>query len=165
MIDRLFERFTQADSSTTRQFGGSGLGLAITRDLVTLMGGTISAESEPGHGTRFRVELPCQPFVETEPAQQLIDEDMAGSHRLAGLRVLLVDDCEINLDIASRILAMESAQVSTATNGQQAVDMALDSANAFDIILMDLQMPVLDGHDAFNRIRGARAMPARRSSR
>lgn len=156
MIDRLFERFTQADSSTTRQFGGSGLGLAITRDLVTLMGGTISAESEPGHGTRFRVELPCQPFVETEPAQQLIDEDMAGSHRLAGLRVLLVDDCEINLDIASRILAMESAQVSTATNGQQAVDMALDSANAFDIILMDLQMPVLDGHDAFNRIRGAR---------
>ena len=146
---RLFRAFTQADTSTTRRFGGTGLGLTICKELVGLMGGELEAQSAPSEGSRFTFALRlsrADPDWRTPPAAAGDDPAV-----LAGARVLVVDDNAINLEVAGEMLRQYGAAVTTAANGREALaQLALGS---FDAVLMDLQMPVMDGFAATQRIR------------
>lgn len=146
--DRLFDRFQQADETITRKFGGTGLGLSICRNLVELMGGVLDCESQPGIGSTFWFELPLEPAT----APRSTNENAAviePSERL--LRVLVADDHPTNRKVAELMLA-GVAEVVSVVDGQEAVDAAF--ASSFDIILMDMQMPVMDGLKAVQMIRG-----------
>ena len=157
---KLFQPFSQADSSTTRRFGGTGLGLAISRRLVALMNGSIWLESGQGRGTSFffRLELPV---AAGEPAAVASRAMRAGSSlarrgpaRLGGVRLLLVEDNPINQELAAELLEQEGARVELADGGAAALaildELGLD---AFDAALIDLQMPDMDGFETVRRIR------------
>jgi PAS domain S-box-containing protein len=149
---RLFQPFAQADSSTTRRFGGTGLGLSIVRQLAELMGGAVGVDSVPGLGSQFWVEL-VLPCVDASAPRAAEPSEGPAAQRLAGMRVLVVDDSFLNLEIAKRILELEGATVCIASNGEEAVDRLHAQPRAFDVVLMDVQMPVVDGHEATRRIR------------
>ncbi|MBI5257505.1 MAG: response regulator [Burkholderiales bacterium] len=148
---RLFQPFEQADASTTRQYGGTGLGLAISRRLVQLMGGSIGVHSTPGQGSCFWVELP---LVEAAVAAPGALSAPVVERNLDGVRVLLAEDNAVNQEVARAILQRAGAQVDLAQDGVQAVAMA--RAHGYDLILMDMQMPQMDGLQATRLIR---AMP------
>ncbi|PPQ34716.1 Signal transduction histidine kinase [Rhodoblastus acidophilus] len=153
-LTKLFDPFVQADASTTRRYGGTGLGLSIARELVALMGGEIGAVSHPGEGSLFSFEITCatsNEIPETNKRGQGGAAVESGS-RLQGVKVLLVDDSDINVEVGKSILELEGASVATASNGLEAVHFVLADPKAVDVVLMDLQMPVLDGLDAFRRI-------------
>ena len=153
---RIFEAFSQADSSITRQFGGTGLGLTICSRLATLMGGRIWIESEPQHGSIFHVSLAVLPAADPEPTGPVDgpgQDDMP--LRRPAWRVLLVEDNPVNQMVASIMLRKWGHTVETAENGERAV--ALVAAQTWDLVLMDVQMPVMGGMEASRLIRSQEA--------
>ncbi len=151
----LFKPFTQVDTSNSRQYGGTGLGLTISADLVRLMGGDcIQVESSPGQGSCFSFTLPLESAdLSAGVAPQEPDTSLS-SPRLDGYRVLLVEDNPINQLVAKSLLENQGATVTLAHNGREAVDLLANSdENRFDVVLMDIQMPVMDGHTATMVIR------------
>jgi len=153
---RLFTPFTQADESTTRRFGGTGLGLSICRELAQLMGGEVGVVSEPGRGSRFWVDLPLRASAEAGPQAQFGVAPPDQPSALAGLRVLMVEDNPVNMLIAVALLEQWGVEVAQANNGAQAlaaVDAQADGGRPFDLVLMDVQMPVLGGYDATRTLR------------
>lgn len=160
--EKIFSSFTQAEASTTRRFGGTGLGLAISQRLVALMGGTLILESELGKGScfHFSIKLPSLSAQEIEALNKKIDVGSLamGDRRLEKMRVLLVEDNPTNQQIAVELLEAEGAKVQVANHGQEAVDILADNIHSlnqagFDVVLMDLQMPVMDGLTATREIR------------
>ena len=155
-ISRIFRPFEQETVGTSRKYGGTGLGMAITDQLVKLMGGEIVVESQPGRGSDFSVylhlpvaEKPAEPAAEPSRAST---EENADAFR--GRRILLVEDNEINAMIMVEVLQEMGAEIEKAENGQIAVDMFADHPeNYYDFILMDVQMPVMDGRTAARTIR------------
>ncbi|MES2721273.1 MAG: PAS domain S-box protein [Pseudomonadota bacterium] len=157
-LQLIFDAFSQADTSTSRSYGGTGLGLTICRTLTELMGGKIEVSSVMGEGSCFRVELP----LKLAPDALINIHSHGDAHaeagpdhgkRLLGLRILIADDSELNREVAEFILNGEGASVETVPDGQAAVNLILGSANTYDVVLMDIQMPILDGYDATRAIR------------
>ncbi|WGV18311.1 ATP-binding protein [Fuscovulum ytuae] len=156
---RVFESFEQAESSIARRYGGTGLGLSIVRQLVHLMGGTIEIESRHGSGTTVRVSLPLpevDPIIET-PQTPNAESDLAC---LAGKRVLVADDNPTNMMVLTEMLAPSGAQIVKAQNGEEVVTewtAAQTEGRPFDLLLLDIRMPVKDGLTALKDIRSAEA--------
>ena len=152
-LETLFQPFHQADGSITRRYGGTGLGLSISKHLVEMMGGRISVESQPGKGSLFcftadfgyRTEEPALFDVAPEHAEEPL------LNLLQGARVLIVEDNEINQLVTKELLGAEGILVTIANNGQEAIDMV--GVSEFDLILMDIEMPAMDGYEATRRIR------------
>jgi len=149
----IFDAFTQADSSITRQYGGTGLGLAICKRLVELMGGKIGVFSQPNLGSCFWFEVPL-PIVQesaTERVDAQQDNSSRSAYELKGVRVLLVEDNPVNQKVAIRMLQKLGCAVDVAENGQQALERL--ACASYDVVLMDMQMPVMDGLTATRLLR------------
>ncbi|AKJ98359.1 ATP-binding protein [Pseudomonas sp. MS646] len=148
-LERMFDAFQQADSSISRRYGGTGLGLPIARTLAERMGGTLRAQSEEGHGSVFTLEIPLALSRQTPPvlaAQQPADKGDG-----AGRNILLVEDNPVNQTVTQAMLRSLGFTVSVATDGAQAVRSA--ESQAFEAILMDCRLPIIDGYEATRQIR------------
>ncbi len=147
----LFEKFVQVDTSTTRRYGGSGLGLSICRELTEMMGGDIEAQSQEGVGSVFTVRLPLERAPDSLLASQALTEDAALSPAPVGLRILAAEDNPMNQLVLKTLLAQLDLDVTCVADGRQAVEAW--ASDAWDAVLMDVQMPVMDGPDATREIR------------
>lgn len=159
-LSRLFHPFTQADSSTSRKHGGTGLGLSITRSLARMMGGDCTVESTPGQGSVFRFSFRAEAVEPSRPAPSAADAALDGEDEVdpalcRGMRVLLVDDHEVNRKVASLYLEPYGCVITEAADGREALDRL--SAEPFDIVLLDVHMPVMDGPETIARIRQTEA--------
>ena len=153
-LKTIFDRFIQADASTTRNYGGTGLGLAITKELVELMNGNLDVKSKPGVGTEFTINIPLR----LEKFQKMQTDDLGNNQILSSLKklakgkkILIVEDNLVNQKVAMLMLQKTDCTIDTAANGKEAVDKV--SENEYDLILMDIQMPVLNGVEATVKIR------------
>jgi signal transduction histidine kinase/DNA-binding LytR/AlgR family response regulator len=153
--DLLFQRFSQLDSSIAREFGGSGLGLAICRNIVEGMGGTISVESVMGKGSTFIVLLP----LTAVPREQMVHSEPTDVEITQGTRLLLVEDLEINQEVACATLESAGYLVDVASSGEEALEKI--SRNSYDLVLMDIQMPGMDGIATTAAIRAKKGAAAR----
>src|SRR5690606_37939247 len=156
-LARLFRPFVQADESTSRRFGGTGLGLSITRRLAELMGGEATAESRPGEGSAFTftfraANAQSQPGA-GEIARPAMGEDAREALKTSNLRILLVDDHPINRQVAALFLRPFNLRIVEAVNGAEAL--AALKREAFDIVLLDMHMPVMDGPSTIAAIRSS----------
>ncbi len=156
VVERLFQSFEQADSSVARRFGGTGLGLAISRRLAELMGGDLTAETVLGRGSTFRLVLPLRPSQ--QPEQPTMTRDAPSVDQVRPLEILLAEDHPVNRKLVTLFLEPQGWSLTQVENGQEAVELA--ATRAFDVILMDMQMPVMNGLDATIQIR-SRAGPNR----
>ncbi|MCC6580950.1 MAG: response regulator [Phycisphaeraceae bacterium] len=163
-MDRLFQPFAQADTSTTRKYGGTGLGLRISKQLAILLGGDLTVASRLGWGTTFTLTLPVEaeaspprlPVPAAQPDEVRAKSLDPQSPTLTGVRLLLAEDNPENQQLITLMLRRLGATVDVAHHGQQAVDAvhrAQESHGPYDVILMDMQMPVLDGYDATRTLR------------
>jgi signal transduction histidine kinase/AmiR/NasT family two-component response regulator len=159
-VKRLFSAFNQADNSISRKYGGTGLGLAISKSIVELMGGYIEVTSEPGKGSTFFVVIYMKEgesdTEEETPITNSAEAELSASESkvlLEGLQVLMVEDLELNREIVLAMLEDSGIAIDCAVNGQEAVNAFMDDPNRYDLILMDLQMPVMNGLDATKAIR------------
>ena len=151
---RLFDPFVQADASTSREYGGTGLGLAICRRLVEAMGGKISVDSREGEGATFRIDLDLPTGSPSAAAVAPTHRQAASDRRpQAGLSILVAEDNPVNQMLIGAMLRADGHKVTAVENGRLAVDLAQDQA--FDVIIMDMQMPVMDGLAATRAIRGS----------
>ncbi len=164
-VERLFQPFSQADASSSRRFGGTGLGLTLCQRLATMLGGDITVESELGHGSTFRITVPAGPLQDVArtddaalppagAAPAAVRPPPRPVNKLAG-RFLLAEDNPVNQVITASILKAAGADVTVVENGQRAFELALaaEKDRPFDLVLMDLQMPVVDGYEATRRLR------------
>jgi CheY-like chemotaxis protein len=169
---RLYDDFVQADSSVTRRFGGTGLGMAIVRRLVSAMGGTIGVRTAPGAGTTVRIDLPLPQVAASAPVVPVAPDGAgaasepvgptAGTDPLAGIRVLAADDNEINRLVLDAMLANLGVGVTMVHGGAEAV--AAAAADDYDLLLLDISMPGMDGVEALGRIRDEAAAAGRRAA-
>lgn len=162
-IEYIFEKFTQAESSITRRYGGTGLGLAICRQLVSLMGGEITAKSTPGKGSLFCFSIPftCHeediPIIEVKKEKTVLsaEEEKSGMEkeiRKNKLRILIVEDNSVNQKFAAKVFKNLDCTVELASNGEEAVE-KFRTCDSFNIIFMDIEMPLLNGYEAARQIR------------
>ena len=155
-LPHLFQAFSQADSSMTRKYGGTGLGLSIVRSLAQLMGGTVGVESQPGQGSCFWFQVCLETVDAVEEKRQIARSgathgNEAKAERLTG-RILVVEDNATNRIVIQSMLRKMGLEVVMAEDGQQGVA-AVQGQSAFDLVIMDIQMPVLDGRSATRAIR------------
>lgn len=152
--EHIFEQFTREKSSTVSRTQGTGLGMAITKSLVDLMGGEIKLQSELGKGTAFTVTLEFMLTTRDMVHGNAAEQEAHASRELSGLRVLLVEDNELNMEIALAILETAGIEVETACDGSEALDKVKAQASGYyDLILMDIQMPMMNGYEATRAIR------------
>jgi len=152
---QLFVPFEQIDGGSSRKFGGAGLGLAISKHLVGMMGGSIWVESEQGKGSSFVFEIRAQIGAGARRATGESDRDGRIEGVFAGHRILIAEDVEINREIIAALLEETGVEISFAANGEEAVEMLASDPERYGLVLMDVQMPVMDGYEATERIRSS----------
>ncbi|MDD5399922.1 MAG: ATP-binding protein [Sulfurimonas sp.] len=153
-LKKLFTPFTQADTSTTRKYGGTGLGLTISKRIIEAMGGVLRAQSQVGVGTTFSFELEFEVASWDRAAFNItIPQEREKLPNFNGIKVLLVEDNQINQEVASMMLNRVSIEVDMANNGQEAVEKYFANPSHYNLILMDLQMPIMSGYEATKIIR------------
>lgn len=160
--DRIFHSFEQADNSVTRRFGGTGLGLSIAKNLVEMMNGRIWMESVPGEGSTFSIEIPLPMYPDPEQNKghsrelgrtESQEPDPSQTPDFTGIHILLAEDIEINQIIFKELLDETGIRIDCVDNGREALRAFSETPDRYDIIFMDLQMPLMDGFEATREIR------------
>ena len=155
-LDRIFEPFTQAESSMSRRYGGTGLGLSISRSLAENMHGSLTVTSKPGAGSRFQLCFPAQDVAEEEHPMQIVPKDTTPTSGQISKKILLAEDSQDAQELLRLLLGPVSAEIVSVENGREAVEAVMSAERehkAFDVVLMDIQMPVMNGFQATRILR------------